>query len=78
MLTTQSLPTPPLGSGSRPEFAPLMRSPSISTGPRMYFALPSCSQVTNAFFGSPGTPPVRLAGSVQSSASKSAWTFGVT
>jgi hypothetical protein len=76
-LTTHSLVTAPVEVVRRPEDAVLIRSPSTSTGPRMYFTVPEGSQVTRAVSGSLPPPPVRFAGSVQSSSSNFACTAGV-
>jgi hypothetical protein len=75
--TAQLFVTAPDWLTWRPELAFAMCEPSTSTGPRMYLTVPSGSQVTIAASAATCLPPVRLAGSVQSRASYSAWTAGV-
>lgn len=79
-LTTHSLVNEPCAVTFSPELAPAIMSPSISTGPSAYLAVPPTWQVTNALSGSPTwfAPPVRFSGSVQSSSLNCATTSSVS
>ena len=61
-----------------PESASLILAPSTATGASRYFAVPSWSQVMSTAAGSWVPPPCRFSGRVQSRASNSAWSSGVT
>jgi len=78
MLTAHSLVWTPPWVVLSPEFALVISVPSISTGPRAYFAEPSFAQATSPTLGSSPPPPTRFDGLVQSSASYSACRAGVT